>query len=227
MCGRFTLTTAPERLASEFSLEAPPALSPRYNAAPGQEIATVWQPPGGGARELRLRRWGLVPRWAKDPSIASRLINARAETAAEKPSFRDALRRRRCLVPADGFFEWAPAARGPKQPYWIARADGAPFAIAGLFERWTAPEGGVLESCTLLTVEANASLRAIHARMPAILPREAWATWLSPDATDAAVLAPLLVPSAGDALVPRAVGLRVNRTDHDDPSCIAPLADSF
>jgi putative SOS response-associated peptidase YedK len=226
VCGRFTLTTRPEVVAREFELASVPELAPRFNVAPSQPVATVWQPPGG-ARELRLRRWGLVPRWAKDASIGSRLINARSETAAEKPAFRDALRRRRCLVPADGFFEWAAASRGPKQPYWIALPERTPFAIAGLFERWTAPEGEVIESCTLLTVAASEGLRAIHQRMPAILPREAWARWLAPDVTGAAEVAPLLAPWSGTPLVPLAVGLRVNRPEHDDPACIAPLADSF
>lgn len=226
MCGRFTLTTRPEVIAREFALESAPELSPRFNVAPGQPVATVWQPPGA-ARELRLRRWGLVPRWAKDPSIASRLINARSETAHEKPAFRDAMRRRRCLVPADGFFEWAAAGRGPKQPYFIALAERTPFAIAGLFERWSAPGGELLESCTLLTVPASEKLRAIHERMPAILPRDAWEPWLAPDVTDAALVQGLLAPWAGPELAPLAVSLRVNRTEHDDPSCIAPLADSF
>jgi len=226
VCGRFTLTTRPEELAREFALASVPELAPRFNIAPSQPVATVWQPPGA-ARELRLRRWGLVPRWAKDASIGSRLINARSETAAEKPAFRDALRHRRCLVPADGFFEWAAASRGPKQPYWIALPGRAPFAIAGLFERWTAPEGEVLESCTLLTVAASQALRAIHERMPAILPRSAWERWLAPDVTDAAAVQPLLAPWAGAALAPRAVGLRVNRPEHDDPACIEPLADAF
>ena len=222
MCGRFTLTSSPAQVEQAFDLDETPLLAPRFNVAPGQAIATIHQPSDGG-RTLALRRWGLVPYWAKDPKLGSRLINARAETVAEKPAFRDALRRRRCLVPADGFFEWSDAGRGPRQPYHIARPDRGCFAIAGLFERWRQPDGATLHSCTLLTVAANADLEPIHARMPAILGPADYAAWLDPKLSDSGRLAALLAPLPDGELVALAVSRRVNRTDHDDPACIEPL----
>jgi putative SOS response-associated peptidase YedK len=223
VCGRFTLTTPPSVLARELELEAAPDLAPRFNVAPGQDVATLWRPPSA-SRALRLRRWGLVPHWARDVRIGSRLVNARAETAAEKPAFREALRLRRCLVPADGFYEWAGAGRGPRQPYHIAFADRKLFAIAGLFERWRAEAGEWLESCVLLTVAANEQIRPLHDRMPAILPRPDWEAWLDPELRDPARVGALLKPWAGEPFAPRPVSRRVNRTEHDDPECLAPLA---
>ena len=222
MCGRFTLTTPPSVLARELEVEVPPELAPRYNAAPGQDITTLWHP-AGGPRALRARRWGLVPHWADDPRIGSRLVNARAESAAAKPAFREAVRLRRCLVPADGFYEWAGAAgRGPRLPHHVALASGRVFAIAGLYERWRAGGGDWLESCTLLTVAPNAQIRALHDRMPAILPRDAWEAWLDPAQHDAAQALALLAPWSGEAIRVHRVGLRVNSVDHDDPECLAP-----
>ena len=223
MCGRFTLTTPPSVLARELEVEVPPDLAPRYNAAPGQDVATVWRR-AGGPRALRQRRWGLVPLWARDPRIGVRLVNARAETAATRPAFRDALRLRRCLVPADGFYEWAASGRGPRQPYHIAFADQTVFAIAGLFERWRAEDGSWLESCVLLTVPPNATIQPLHDRMPAILPRSAWAPWLDPEQRDPARALELLVPWVGEPLEARRVGTQVNRPEHDSPDCLAPPA---
>jgi putative SOS response-associated peptidase YedK len=222
MCGRFTLTASPASVQREFGLDAPPVLTPRFNVAPGQEVATI-QASASGRRVLSMRRWGLVPYWAKDPRIGGRLVNARSETAGEKPAFRDALRRRRCLVPADGFYEWAVAGAGPRRPWWITRPDHRCFAIAGLWERWRRPEGDWLESCTLLTTDANARLRPIHDRMPVILPPDAWETWLDPKLRDPAPLQPLLRPLPDAALELQPVSLRVNRPEHDDPDCIAPV----
>jgi putative SOS response-associated peptidase YedK len=225
MCGRFTLTTSREVLASTFGLDPGlvPELAPRFNAAPGQDVATLWQPPDGG-RELRLRRWGLVPGWARDPRIGSRLVNARAESAAQRPAFREALRLRRCAVPADGFYEWAPGAtsRGPRRPFHIALPDRSPFAIAGLFERWRDERGEWLETCALLTVDANERLRPLHDRMPAILVPRDLDAWLDPAQHDPARLRALLAPWAGAGLVLRPVSRRVNRPEHDDPACLAP-----
>lgn len=222
MCGRFTLTTSRETIARAFGIDAVPELAPRWNAAPGQDVATVGRTPEG-RRELRMRRWGLVPGFAHDPRIASRLVNARAETAALRPAFREALRLRRCLVPADGFYEWA--ASSPRaqrrQPYHIARPDGAPFAIAGLFERWRSQEGATLETCVLLTVAANERVSTLHDRMPAILGERDLEAWLDPAIREPRRLAPLLAPFAGE-LALRPVSLRVNRTENDDPACIAP-----
>jgi putative SOS response-associated peptidase YedK len=223
VCGRFTLTTSREVLARAFGLDAVPELAPRWNAAPGQDLATVGRAPDG-RRELRMRRWGLVPHFARDPRIASRLVNARAETAAVRPAFREALRLRRCVVPADGFYEWAARGpgSGPRQPYYLARPDRAPFAIAGLHERWRDERGGWLETCVLLTVAANARVRPLHDRMPAILAERDLEPWLDPVIRDPRRLAPLLVPFAGE-LELRPVGLRVNRTENDDAACIARL----
>src|SRR5262245_59398087 len=167
MCGRFTLTTRRDLIAAAFALEEVPELAPRWNAAPGQDVATIAQT-REGPRRLRLRRWGLVPGWARDGRMGSRLINARAETATVRPAFREAMRLRRCIVPADGFYEWAGGGPGSgrRRPYYIALPDRAPFAIAGVYERWRGEDGAWLETCALLTVAANERVRALHDRMP-------------------------------------------------------------
>ncbi|MEE2679053.1 MAG: SOS response-associated peptidase [Myxococcota bacterium] len=221
MCGRFTLTTPPEEIADCFALDAVPELAPRYNIAPTQEVGTV-QAGSSGAREFRRRRWGLVPHWSKDPRMGARLINARSETLVEKPSFREAFRHRRCLVPADGFYEWAGKGRGSRQPHHIRRPDRGPFAIAGLHERWRDEAGAWLETCTLVTVPANARLAPVHHRMPAILPPEQWDAWLDPEVADAVRLLPLLRPCPDSELEFAAVSRRVNRPQFDDPGCLAP-----
>jgi putative SOS response-associated peptidase YedK len=223
VCGRFTLRTDPQELAREFGLDEAPSLPPRFNIAPGQEVAIVGAAPDG-RRVLELRRWGLVPHWARDPRIGGRMINARSETVASRPAFRDAFRRRRCLVPADGFYEWADAGPGPRQPYHVALRGGGVFAIAGLWERWREPGGGWLRTCTLLTVPASETLGRIHDRMPAILRPEDRDAWLDRGIDEPARLLPLLRPHAG-ALELRAVSRRVNRPEHDDAACLAPAAE--
>ena len=223
MCGRFSLATPAQQVAEHFGLAEVPEVSPRYNIAPTQSVAMVRRPIAGEAPILEFRRWGLIPSWAKDPGIGSRMINARVETAAGKPAFRAAFRRRRCLVPADGFYEWAVAGRGPRQPYWVARKDGACFAIAGLYERWKSPQDEWLETCTLITTDANDRLRTIHDRMPVILEPADYALWLDSRLREPERLRALLRPQPGDDFELRAVSLRVNRPDHDDPACIAPL----
>jgi len=219
MCGRFTLTSTPEELAQRFGLDAPPSVAPRYNIAPGQEVLAV-RAQRDGARGADWLRWGLVPAWS-DPASASAggpLINARAETAAERRAFRDAFRARRCIVPASGFFEWAK--RGDfRQPYWIAPKDGAPFGIAGLWECWIAPDGARVESCALLTTAANARVAELHDRMPAILAPQDHAAWLDPT-REVAALAELLAPLPSDSLAFRAVGTRVNRVENDDAALL-------
>ena len=223
MCGRFTLTSSPQSLESRFDLDETPELSPRFNIAPGQMIATVTASSTGSKNSLAMRRWGLIPSWAKDPKIGSRMINARAETVAEKPSFRSAFRKRRCLVPADGFYEWAAAGAGPKQPYHVARVDRAVLAFAGLWEHWAGADGDVIESCTLITTDANAAMKAIHARMPVILDPDDYGLWLDPAIDDVVRLGGLLRPLPDDALAMHPVSRRVNRPEFDDPSCIAPV----
>lgn len=244
MCGRYALTATPEEIEAIFALLELQVFPPRYNIAPTQPVlvlrarleppAALRQPsedgPGARAprpapafpRELTLMRWGLVPSWAKDLDIGARLINARSETAAEKPAFRAAFRRRRCLVPADGFYEWRKL-DGRKQPYHIRMADGAPFAIAGLWERWEPADGSVLESCTLLTTEANARVRPLHDRMPVILPPEDWAPWLDPELEQAELLQPLLRPFDPAAMTSQAVSSYVNSPRNEGPDCQTPV----
>lgn len=221
MCGRFTLAASPTELAALFELDAAdlPALAPRYNIAPTQSIAAVRAAAADGRRELVLLRWGFIPAWAKDPSKGAPLINARSETAPDKPTFRAAFRRRRCLVPANGFFEWH-TENGKKQPYYFTLADNAPFAIAGLWERWQAPTGDVVESCTLLTTAANDLVRPLHDRMPVILAPSDYPLWLDPEVSDPGPPASLLVPFPASAMTSRPVSSRVNAVRNDDPGCI-------
>jgi putative SOS response-associated peptidase YedK len=222
MCGRFTLFEADKILSKEFGVSSIPLRSPRYNIAPSQPVAAVRATPAGSGREFVLLRWGLIPSWAKDPSIGNRLINARAETAHEKPSFRNAFRRHRCLIPANGFYEWQRQERG-KQPYFVRMRDGRLFAFAGLWDRWESPDKGVIETCTILTTAGNAVLAPIHDRMPVILPPGEYARWLDPTLQNTDSLAPLLVPfSAGDMFA-LPVSPRVNSPTVDDEKCIAPL----
>ena len=221
MCGRYSLTSPPEVVRDLFNYLERPNLMPRANIAPTQEVAAVRRGADGRRHFVRLR-WGLVPAWAKDAGMGARMINARAETLAEKPAFRDAFRARRCLIAADGFYEWK-SEDGIKQPYRIARANGAPFAFAGLWERWDkGPDGTPLETCTIVTTEANALLREIHPRMPVILDPGAFAAWLDPAMPPTEVQA-LLGPYPADGLIAYRVSRRVNAVAHDDPGLIAPL----
>ncbi len=220
MCGRYMLTVSGEVLARLFELDTAPELAPRYNIAPTQPAPVVRS--REGSRELRELRWGLVPRWARDPSMGARLINARAETAAAKPSFREAFRSRRCLVPANGFFEWQKLPGG-KQPWLVRFADRRPFALAGLWERWTPPEGTPLETFTILTTEPNAVVAPLHGRMPVILPPEAWDPWLDPALRDPGRLAPLLRPCPPEGMETFPVSRLVNSPANDSPECAEPL----
>jgi putative SOS response-associated peptidase YedK len=218
MCGRFELHTNPAAIALAFELAHPPAISPRYNIAPMQDVPVV-RATRSGERELAQVRWGLVPRWAKDPSIGARMINARAETLEAKPAFRNALKWHRCLLPADGFYEWKALPNG-KQPYRIGMKDGSLFALAALCERWLSPEGYVLDTCTIVTTPANALLRPLHDRMPLIIAPEDYARWLDrsvEDVTD--LLSPY--PAAGMNFYP--VSARVNAVRNDDASIIEPV----
>ena len=223
MCGRYTLTD-PGSLIDELAADADHPfhdhgieLAPRYNVAPTQNVATVRQA-DDGSRHLGLLRWGLVPFWAKDPAIGNRMINARSETAAEKPSFKNPLKRRRCLVLADGFYEWRKVADG-KQPYHIHLADRRPFAFAGLWERWDKGDAP-LETCTILTTSPADSIAHLHDRMPVILPRDGIDLWLDTSVRDPEVLEVLLEPYDTDALAYDAVSRRVNSPRNDDPGCL-------
>ncbi len=216
MCGRYSITTPPEALRRLFQFVNLPNLEPRWNVAPTQQAPVVRATAAG--RELSLLRWGLIPAWAKDPSIGARCINARADTVADKPAFRSAFRTRRCLVPVDGFFEWR-AENRVRQPYCIVLKSGEPFAFAGLWERWTGPTE-TIESFSIITTEANETLKPLHERMPVILPREAYAPWLGGSVEDAnGLLAPL--PAALVAYYP--VDQRVNAVKNDDPACVTPF----
>ncbi len=219
MCGRYTLRTPSDLLVAIFGLEAAPTLVPRWNIAPTQKVPVVRAETG--ARGLEFVSWGLVPKWAKDTSIAGRLINARSETVAVKPSFREALRKRRCLVPADGFYEWKAAGKS-KLPFHFSMKDESPFAMAGLWERWVGPDGGVLESCALVTTQANERVRPVHDRMPAILSPEDFATWLDPQVTEASRLTPMLVPFEADRMKATAVERNVNNARFEGPDCLTP-----
>jgi putative SOS response-associated peptidase YedK len=222
MCGRFTLATSARQVAEHFGLAEVPELSPRYNIAPNQSIAIVRRTTEREAPILEFRRWGLIPSWAKDPGIGSRMINARAETAAEKPAFRAAFRRRRCLVPADGFYEWKPHPKR-RRPHHVRLAAGELFSLAGLFEAWKSPEGEAIESCTLLTTAANAVVGALHDRMPIVVDPEHYPRWLDPELQDPDSVLSLTGTGISDRLRFHAVDFRVNNPRNDDPSCIEPI----
>ncbi len=229
MCGRYSITTAPEALRRLFEFYNLPNLAPRYNVAPTQS-APVVRRTEDGRRELAMLRWGLVPHWAKDMTIASRLINARGDTVAEKPAYRDAFHARRCLVPADGFYEWR-AENGLRQPFRIGMKGGLPFAFAGLWERWTAKEavgqiaaGETFETFTIVTTDANAKLRPIHERMPVILAPEDYDAWFDTAPEHTAAARALLRPYPEGPMAFYRVSTRVNNVRNDDADCIRPLA---
>jgi putative SOS response-associated peptidase YedK len=221
MCGRFTLTSPVQAVASQFNLPDVPAFEPRYNIAPTQPVAAVRATGEAMVRTLVKLHWGLIPFWAKDPEVGARLINARSETVAEKPAFREAFRRRRCLVLADGFYEWQKQ-DGGKQPFYIHLHDGLPFAFAGLWERCNGPEG-LVESCTLLTTQPNELMRPLHNRMPVILEPKDYDLWIDPGIRQTDLLLPLLSPYPAEQMAAFPVSRRVNNPDYDDPQCIVPL----
>ncbi len=221
MCGRFTLRTPAAELVKIFELVRTLELAPRYNIGPTQPIAAVRESPTG--RELVLMHWGLIPSWAEDPRIGSRMINARSETAATKPSFRAAFARRRCLIPADGFYEWKPVAGRSKQPFYITRRDERPFAFAGLWERWKRGESPPVESCTILTTAANALLGELHDRMPVIVSEPQFAHWLDPTIDNPKEFDAILASRPSDELKSYPVSTRVNNVRNDAAECIRPL----
>ncbi|MCK8783187.1 SOS response-associated peptidase [Roseomonas sp. NAR14] len=227
MCGRYFQQRAASAVAQYYETVNPlPNFAPSWNRAPTQDAPVVRRHPDTGARHLDLLRWGLVPRWAEDPKVGARMINARSESVAEKPAFRDAFRRRRCLVTADGFYEWHVAGPKAKQPYAVALASGEPMTLAGLWEGWRAPDGTILRSFTILTTEANAKLAPVHERMPVILPRAAWPLWLGEEPAEEAALLDLLRPLPDAAVLAWPVGTRVNRVAEDDAGLLErdPLA---
>ena len=223
MCGRFTLRVPASAVAEQFGLGEIPPLAPRFNVAPTQTVAVVRRPPDSARqRELVWMRWGLIPSWANDPAIANRMINARAETAAQKPAFRQAFRRRRCLVVADGFYEWQPVGKR-KQPYYFRMRDQRPFGLAGLWEVWKSPEDETIESCTILTTEASPLVAPMHDRMPAIIAPEDYDRWLDAAIEDPEAIGPLVHPYPSDAMVAYPVSARVNKPDNEGPGCVEAI----
>ncbi len=228
MCGRFTLRAPASVIAEQFALFEVPPFAPRFNVAPSQPVPVVRLAPQREAqprRELVALGWGLVPGWAKDPAIGGRLINARAETVAEKPAFRAAFHSRRCLVVADGFYEWQRAGR-ERRPYFFRLHDDRPFAFAGLWEHWQGTDHGELETCTILTTEPSACVRPVHDRMPVILRPDDYQPWLDPTAR-AEQLTSLLRPYPVEEMEAVAVGPHVNNPAHEGPRCIEPAQGLF
>ncbi len=218
MCGRYSLSAPSDLVAEVFDLETVTELEPRYNIAPTQE-APIVRAGDDGSRRLEMARWGLVPWWAKEVSIGQRTINARSESVGETRTFRDSYRTRRCLVPADGFYEWQ-ARGGGKQPFHLTLADGTPFAFAGLYDLWRRAEDEWLESFTILTTRPNSLLAPIHDRMPVILPAAAHALWLDPSVEEAESLEALFDPYPAGRMLATPVSTLVNSPHHDDPRCI-------
>lgn len=222
MCGRYSLTITKRAVIQRFSCrDAGAPEGARYNIAPTQTVPVVVR---GEAPELAPRRWGLVPSWAKDPSIGARMINARAETVHEKPSFRRLVDRRRCLVPADGFYEWDRSA-SPRIPHRFTLAGGGLFALAGLWDEWRGPDGADLRTFTILTTRPNALLARVHDRMPVILPRELEDAWLDPARPFSELHERILTPYPADAMAGGRVSMAVNSPRNDTPACAQPATD--
>jgi putative SOS response-associated peptidase YedK len=226
MCGRFTLQASPEQIAAQFDVAAPEQLADRYNIAPTQPVGIVRLDRSATEREWALVHWGLIPSWSKDPNVGARMINARGETVAEKPSFRSALKRRRCLIPADGFYEWKRTGSS-KQPYFIHLRSEELFAFAGLWEIWTAPDGSEIHSCTVITTEPNELMANLHDRMPVILAPEDYEQWLGngkdADAKEVEQLRHLIRPFDAKLMEAYPVSTKVNSPMHEGKALIAPL----
>jgi putative SOS response-associated peptidase YedK len=222
MCGRFSQTASPEVIAQQFALNDSPLFNPRYNIAPSQSIAAIRIDSDTAPRTLVLLRWGLIPSWAKDEKIGSQCINAKAETVAEKPSFRSAFKKRRCLVIADGFYEWQRQGEH-KQPMWIGLRSKLPFAFAGLWEHWKSVDEEPVETCTIITTEPNDLMTPIHNRMPVILAPTSYDQWLDPTLQNIETLNRLLRPYPSEELTAFPVSTLVNNPRHDAPQCLEPV----
>ncbi|MEI2581228.1 SOS response-associated peptidase [Scytonema sp. PRP1] len=222
MCGRFTLSQTAEAIYQTFHVNKIPDLEPQYNIAPTQMVAALLYNPESKQRQFQKLRWGLIPSWAKDLGMGSKLINARAETAAEKPAFRSAFKHRRCLVVADGFYEWQ-TKEGKKQPFYFHLKEGKPFGFAGLWEQWRSPQGEEITSCTILTTKCNELLEPIHERMPVILQPQDYSLWLDPQVQTPEPLQQLLHPYPSEAMMAYRVSTVVNSPKHNSPDCIKPL----
>ena len=214
--------TPGKSLAEHFRLAEEPSLGPRYNIAPTQPVAIIKPKAGTSLRELKVVRWGLIPSWAKDAKMSARFINARSETASEKPAFRAAFKMRRCLIPADGFYEWKKLEKG-RPPYLVALASRLLFAFAGLWETWKSPDGELIESCTMLTTDANELIQPIHDRMPAILSPNDYELWLNPHTKTTESLEHVLKPFPSEEMVMFPVSGKVNKASYDNADCLEPL----
>lgn len=223
MCGRFSNTKSLKKIKERYRIDKLPLdWKPRFNISPSQEVPIVLDE---GKRSLKWMKWGLVPSWAKDPAIGNKMINARGETVAEKPSFKKAFQHRRCLIPADGFYEWMKTKTG-KVPIWITLKDHELFSFAGLWESWKAPSGKTLDTFTIITTQANPEVNKVHDRMPVILNPKDEDHWLDPQETNMLVLSSLLKPYAGE-LSFSPVSNRVNSPKNDDPECITPIQEKI
>jgi putative SOS response-associated peptidase YedK len=224
MCGRFCQVSSAADIAAVFKVESG-EISPRYNVAPSQSVVAIVRLPDPDDLQVKSLQWGLIPSWAKDPKIGSKLINARAETVSEKPSFRSALRKRRCLIPANGFYEWQQVEGSrQKQPYFIGLQDERLFAFAGLYEQWGSPGGDVLETCTIITTTANELMAPIHERMPVILAEQDYALWLDPSFGEIDRLQALLDPYPASEMKLYPVSSLVNNPKNDSADCKQPMS---
>lgn len=223
MCGRYTLFTISETLGNLFRVVEVPKIQPRFNIAPTQQVPVVRLSPDG-EREMVTLRWGLIPFWSREPFVGRQLINARSETVDKRLSFREPFKHRRCLIPADGFYEWKSEPK-EKQPYYISMFDDNPFAFAGLWEHWEGAEGDVIESCTILTTRANEFIITMHDRMPVIIDPTNYDLWLEPNIQEREPLALLMEPYPEDSLTAIPVTTWVNNPRNDDGDCIKPLKD--
>jgi putative SOS response-associated peptidase YedK len=221
MCGRYAVTTVPDAIRRLFRYLERPDFPPRYNIAPTQPIAIVRL--AEGQRHFALVRWGFIPSWVKDPRTVSLMFNARGETAAEKPAYKAAMKRRRCLVPADGFYEWKRDG-GRKRPYWVRPRAGGPIAFAGLWETWTGPNGEELETAAIVTTAANGMLKPLHERMPVVVPPDAFDLWLDPNA-DRQTASSLIAPAPNDLFEAYEVSGAVNRAANDGPALLTPASE--
>lgn len=221
MCGRYAATLPPEQMVELFKLLNSVAMVPRYNIAPTQPVAAIWEE--SGRREAHFARWGLVPRWVKDPREFPLLINARVETMDEKPAFRDALKHGRCIIPASGYYEWHTGPDKKKQPYYITLENDRPMALAGLYATWVGPEGEEIDSVATITVPANPQLSVVHDRMPAILEGDAIEQWLDVRGVTAKAAHQLALPLADGVVKFHPVSTRVNSARDDDPGLIVPV----
>lgn len=228
MCGRFLLVSSSKELAEQFELDETPEIRPRYNVAPSQEIAVIrlHHGPQTNKRELIFLKWGLIPSWSKDPAIAQRLINARCETVESKPAFRSSFKKRRILIPANGFYEWKGTQSGARQPYLISFDKSGLLAFAGIYDEWKSPSGDVTRSCAIITTHSNDLIKSIHDRMPVVVPTKDYGLWLESTDTASEDFRNLLRPLSDDSFRITQVGMKVNSPDYDKLDCIEPLKTS-